>query len=319
MPKTWEKDRLYAFLRVWVDACTRVSYSSARVEGDIPKDGDVILAPNHSNTLMDALVVLRTRRGPTVFGARADIFLKPTAAKVLRFLKILPMARERDGIGTIRDSMFAFDEIDDTLAHGIPFCLFPEGRHRTEREILPLQKGVARIAFRSARERQTYIVPTGINYSDFFHYRGRCLLRYGEPLDVNAFLASHEGEPEGVQQQILREELGARIQALVLPEGLPRPSRWRLLLLPLWPLAALLSLPMWLTAELICNTVVDKAFCNTVRFGVRLVLTPVNLLIWALVFFFTLPWWLAAALCVFSLFSYGVFYDAWWLFHRGDK
>lgn len=316
MSKIWEKDRRYAFLRPWVDACTRASYSRLKVEGRLPDEGAVIIAPNHSNTLMDALVVLASRRAQTVFGARADIFRKPTAAMALRFLKILPLARERDGAGTIRDSIYAFDEIDGTLEAGIPFCLFAEGRHRTERTILPLQKGIARIALRSARQRPTVIVPAGINYSDFFHYRGRCLLRYGEPLDVNAFLSAHGDAPEGVQQQLLREELGRRIQDLVLPDGLPRPSRWRLILLPLWPVAAVLSLPMWGTAEFICNRVVDRAFHNTVRYGVRLLLTPVNLLIWALVFFFTLPWWLAAALCVLSLCSYSLFYDGWWLFSR---
>lgn len=309
MSKIWEPGGWYGFLRHYVDACTRASYCQLKVEGSLPTDGAVLIAPNHTNTLLDALVVLRTRHKGIVYGARADIFRKPIAAKVLRFLKILPMARERDGNETIRESMFAFDQIDETLSKGVPYCMFPEGRHRTERVLLPLQKGIARIAFRSARQRPTSVIPAGINYSDFFRYRGRCLLRFGKPLDVNAFLDSHSELTEAELHQAFREQLGERIQVLVNPEPLPAPSAWRWLLLPLWPAAALLSLPLWLSAELLCRKVSDKAFCNSVRFLSRLLFTPLFLLVWAVLFFLLLPWPWATALLVLYLFSYSIFYD----------
>lgn len=309
MSKIWEPVALYRVLRHYVDACTRASYWTLKTEGSLPKEGAVIIAPNHCNTLMDALVVLRSRKKGIVFGARADIFQNPTAAKVLRFLKILPLARERDGAQTIRGSMYAFDEIDDTLAAGVPFCLFPEGRHNPGRILLPIQKGIARIALRSAQVRPTCIVPTGLNYSDFFTYRGRALVRYGKPIDVNAFIEAHAHLSEAELQLALRNEVGARIQELVSPDGLPAPSAWRWLLSPLWPLAALLSLPMWVTAESLCKKLKDKTFSNSVRFLVRLIMTPLLLLLWGLLFFLTMPWWARAALLVLFLFSYSLFYD----------
>lgn len=309
MSKIWEPSLAYRLLRHYVDACTLTSYSRFRTEGSIPDQGAVIIAPNHSNTLLDALVVLRARNKGIVFGARADIFQKPLAARVLHFLKILPMARERDGAQTIRNSMYAFDEIDDTLAAGVPFCLFPEGRHRPERILLPIQKGITRIAFRSAAVRPTCIVPTGINYSDFFNYRGRCLVRYGKPIDVNAFVAAHAGQSEAELHLALRNEVGNRIQELVIPEGLPERPAMRWLRAPLWPFAAILSLPMWATAETLCNKIQDKAFSNSIRYMVKLVMMPIMLILWAVVFFLTLPWWGAAALLVMFLFSYSLFYD----------
>ncbi len=309
MPNIWKPELPYRLLRLYTDLCTRASYCSLKLEGTLPKEGAVIIAPNHSNTLLDALVVLLLRPEGIVFGARADIFKNPTAAKALHFLKILPMARERDGNETIRESIYAFDEVDNTLSHGVPFCLFPEGRHRPERTLLPLQKGVGRIAFRSAGQRPTCIVPVGINYSHFFRYRGRCLLRVGTPIDVNAFLEEHQALSEAQQHQVLREELSKRIQALVQPDPLPAPSPWRWLLLPLWPAAAILSLPQWLTAEILCRKIKDKAFCNSVRYLVRLLLTPLTFLIWALLLFILLPWPWAVGLLVGYLFSYSIFYD----------
>ena len=53
----------------------------------------------------------------------------------------------------------------------------------------------------------------------------------------------------------------------------------------------------------------DAAFHNTVRFGFRLVASPLTILLWALIFFLTLPWWGAAALLVLFLLSYSLFYD----------
>lgn len=314
MPEIWKSNIRYRLLRSYVDYCTRASYTSLKVEGAPPAEGGaVILAPNHCNTLMDALVVLQSRKAPTVFGARADIFRK--AGRALRFLKILPLARERDGAETIKECLGAFEEIDATLAAGVPFCLFPEGRHRPERTLLPIQKGIARMAFRSARQRPTTVVPVGINYSHFFRFRGSCLLRYGEPMDVNAFLEAHSQENEAAQYKAFREELGRRIQALVPPEGPAVPRRWWLL--PFWPLAALLSLPLWATAEWLCQRKIkDTAFHNTARFGVKLLGTPLFALLWGILLFCLLPWPWALVLLLLYFFSFSIFYEGLLLFHK---
>ena len=312
MRKIWERDRLYTFLRHYVDSCTLASYRRMQVRGVIPEEKAVLICPNHTNTLMDALVVLRSRKAPTVFGARADIFSQPTVAKILRFLKILPMVRRRDGIRNVLRNYETMEEVQDVLANNTPFCMFPEGRHNPGRELQPLQKGVARMAFQSAAERPTLVVPVGINYSDFFHYRGRCELVYGDPIDVNEFLAAHQDQPEGVQYQTFLAELSARMSALIMPEvaSASLPLWLRILLFPLWLVAAVLSLPMWITAEFLCKKKVkDRAFHNTVRYGCRLLLGPLTLIIWAVLFFLLLPWWLALALLVLASHSYSLFYD----------
>ena len=314
MRKIWERDRLYSLLRRYVDHCTRASYSSLTVQGAIPEEQAVLICPNHTNTLMDALVILQSRHAPTVFGARADIFNQPTVAKIMRFLKILPMVRRRDGIRNVLRNYETMDEVQDVLANNTPFCMFPEGRHNPGRELQPLQKGVARMAFQSAAERPTKVVPVGINYSDFFHYRGTCDIVYGEPIDVNAFLADHENDLEGARYQAFLEELASRMSALIAPDvpSQKYPTWLRVLLFPFWLLAAALSFPLWLTGELLCKyKVKDHAFHNTVRFGCRLIGTPIVFILWAVVFLLLLPWWKALILLCLFFPSYSFFYD--WL------
>ena len=69
----------YNLLRYYVDSTLKLSYRNIRYVGRerIPTDGAIIYAPNHTNALMDALVVLAMDRRPKVFVARADIFKIP--------------------------------------------------------------------------------------------------------------------------------------------------------------------------------------------------------------------------------------------------
>ena len=322
MHKIWEKDRLYSFLRPYVDICTRYSYHPAEVRGTLPEEGAVIIAANHTSTLMDALVVLRSRKAPTVFGARADIFTKPAVARILRFLRIVPLARIRDGAKSVLQNLETLAEVDEVLGNGVPFCLFPEGRHRPMHSLLPINKGIARIAFTSASRRQTYVVPTGIEHGSFFRYRFPCTVTYGEPIDVNAFLKAHEDCSDAETFQAFRTEISRRIASLItcLPDDERYEAAWKavkpvrkpqtvvaVLTAPLFLLCALLCLPMWLTAEILCKRAKDHAWNNTIRYGVKLLLTPLMLLLWLLV----VPGWWKVFAGVLFLFSYSFFYD--WL------
>jgi len=331
MSELWEKNKLYSFLRHYVDWCTRRSYSSLKVEGTLPEDGRaVIIAPNHCNTLMDAVVVLQSRRAEMTFGARADIFHNPTAAKILHFLRIVPIARKRDGLRSVAQNLEIIPVILDILAHDVPFCIFPEGRHRPMYSLLPIHKGVVRIALKCAAERPTVIVPAGLNYSDFFHFRGDCTLRYGAPIDVNRYVEEHKALSKPDLYDSLSGELRQRISELILyiPDDEnyearlaelrpPRRRKWweiplAVLSAPMFIVCALLSLPLWVTAEAICRfKLKDKAFSNSIRFLVRLVGEPLFFLIWAIIAFILLQPLAAAGCMVIYLFSYSVFYD--WL------
>ena len=316
MPKIWEPSRWYSLLRHYVDWCTRSSYRYLRYRGEeLPRDGAVILAPNHTNTLMDALVILAGSQEATAFGARADIFRKPAIARILHFLRILPMVRERDGLSHVSENYESFDLIDQTLEHGVPFCLLPEGTHRPQRGLQPIKKGIARIALRSAQARQTWLVPTGINYTDFFRYRKGCEVRYGEPVDVNAFVREHPELNEGQLLQALRSHLEDRMAALVEPQG-PAEEKPSPLILLLWSFAALLSFPIWCTAEVLCSKMKDRAWCNSIRTLCYILLLPLTALIWCLLIGLTFSWPAALAIAAATSYSYPLFYDGLSLLQR---
>ena len=84
MGALYDKDWRYSLARIWCDDAIRSMFNNICSEGkeNVPTDGAVILAPNHCNTVMDALVILQDWKDATLFGARADVFRKPLVRKI---------------------------------------------------------------------------------------------------------------------------------------------------------------------------------------------------------------------------------------------
>ena len=62
---------------------------------------------------------------------------------------------------------------------------------------------------------------------------------------------------------------------------------------------------MWALSEWLCHSKIkDPAFRNTARYGVKLIGTLLLGIIWAVVFFLTLPWWGALAALLYFFASY---------------
>lgn len=194
--KIQDPDGWYSFLFNYVRFSVNHSYRKIHYVGleNIPKDGAIIFAPNHTNTLMDALVVLCYDHTPKVFVARADIFKNPVLAKIFHFLKIMPIMRQRDGFQAVKKNQEIINKSVDVLKDKIPFCIFPEGTHQAKYSSLPLSKGIFRIAFQANElmpDVPLYIVPVGICYGDFFRFRSTIRMEFGKPINVGAYLAEH--------------------------------------------------------------------------------------------------------------------------------
>lgn len=365
MPTVWKSSRPYSLLRKFVNFNVALSYRRIAIEGreNIPEGGVVLLAPNHCNTLMDALVVLRANRNTTAFGARADVFKKTKVANILYFLRILPVPRMRDGASEVLGNHQLVEQTTEVLDHDVDFCLFVEGTHRTKHSLQPIKKGIFRMALSAVEKlnKPVYILPVGLEYGDYFNFRSTSLLTYGRPICVNDVIAEHPGASENEIYHILAPMLKERMEELIsyLPDDEHYEEHWAkvqaakkswyptlkeelndtqriisdvqagkevparkhpvfhrvlmgimaLILLPVFLFEAVASCPMWITSLILGSKVKDKAFLNTVRFGVRFVLYPLMFIIWALVAFLNLKWYWALLAFALCLPSYSFFYD----------
>lgn len=314
MAKIQDKDWLYWFLRPYVDWMFRRSYRSFRYIGkeNIPTDGAVIFAPNHTNALCDAMCILGIDHRQKVFVARADIFKDPKKAKILTWLKIMPISRVRDGLDEVRHNDETMNKAVDTLHDGVPFCIFAEGTHHPDTSLLPLSKGIFRIALQANEafgdEKPVYIVPVGISYGDYFHLWNSVCVTIGKALNVTAFAKakSQESRVESQPQMILalREELTKRMEAQIWKSEELRVKSKRLpcwvayplavLLFPLFVVSALMTIPLWGMWLHIQHKVKDPAFHNSVQYVWQLVFMTITLLI-------PLPFWLFVQEYIFQL------------------
>lgn len=199
-------DIFYKFLRPIIAYATFCHYATMVVKGrnNLPKSGHYILAPCHQSALMDPLNVLCVTTRDIVFLARADIFENPVAHFFLTFLKILPVYRIRDGKQNLSRNEAIFSTSEDVLVSGTPLCLMAEGTHNHQHRMLPLVKGMFRIAG-SAQHRldptPLYIVPVGLDYDEYERPYSNVVVNIGQPIDVRQFLPQFvDDEPTALNQ-----------------------------------------------------------------------------------------------------------------------
>ncbi len=234
--RIYERNIYYTVLKYYVGLFFRLSYGKREYHGieKLPADGALIFAPNHTNALMDAMAVLDLDNRPKVFVARADIFRKPLFARFFFFLRIMPINRIRDGRNTLKYNDEIIKRSAEVLKNNVPFVILPEGSHRPMHSLLPLGKGIFRIALLAneeiAGERPVYIVPMGLEYGNFFRYRSSLLLQIGDPINVTQYVAFRPGIERPVIMNDLKEKLQKTMKELILyiPDDTHYHATWEL-------------------------------------------------------------------------------------------
>jgi 1-acyl-sn-glycerol-3-phosphate acyltransferase len=400
--KIYERNRVYSFFKYYVMFVYRLSYGKREYYGieKIPKDQAIIYTPNHTSALMDAFAVLDIDVKPKVFVARADIFKNPLFAKVLFFLRGMPINRIRDGRNALKENDEVIKLSAEVLKNNVPFVIAPEGTHRPMHSLLPFGKGVFRIALLANEElqgeKQVYIVPVGLEYGSFFRYRTSLLVQVGDPINVTQFVAENPDMAFPVVMNHLKDMLYEALKELILyiPDDKNYPAVWELcslschkrikqlglktncmkdrlkankhtvqkvlekqqsdpqtsenilqeiarfstlrnkkgismasvanpapgvalftripllvVLFPYFLICTVLASPTLLITYAICSQMKDKAFHNSVRYVVTLLLWTLTVLVLIPVLFALIPWQLALILLLAGLPAPFIFYQ----------
>lgn len=223
MSKIQKPNRIYSILRAYAKHSFRNTYSEIEINGteNIPDEASVIYAPNHTSALTDPLSVLFMDRKYKVFVARADIFRNPKIAKILHFLKLMPINRLRDGFGNMSKNSQTFDIAVDVLRDKVPFVIFAEGTHRPMHSLMtPLQKGIFRIALKAEEDpsvsHPVCIIPVGIEYGNYFRFSSSQLINIGKPLYIGDFIKKYPDLDHPELMNVMRESLAEKMKELIL-------------------------------------------------------------------------------------------------------
>ncbi|MBA2686792.1 MAG: 1-acyl-sn-glycerol-3-phosphate acyltransferase [Gemmatimonadaceae bacterium] len=189
---------LYDFLRWIAGIALHWFYSDIRVvgQGRVPAGGPIIVAANHPNALVDALVagwILPRRLSIT---AKATLVENPVLAVLFRMLGIVPLRRvsderRKDLEGTLDPSRNegAFDRVMHVLKESGVVLIFPEGKSHNQPTIAPLRTGLARIALQARDNNGIHgirILPLGLKFQAKGEPNSVVIAEFGEPIDVDA-------------------------------------------------------------------------------------------------------------------------------------
>ncbi len=181
-------------------------------------DGPVIFVANHQNAFLDAVVACCSSHRSMWFLARANVFEKPWARKILSWLKMMPVFRFRDGFNTLRRNDETIAECLALLSRGESILVFAEGNHHDHWRLRPLQKGFARIAL-AAEEKNNWklgvkIVPIGIQYENPSESKSRVLVSFGQSVSVKDSVQFSETQPDQLSDLIT--ETTEKLKRLIL-------------------------------------------------------------------------------------------------------
>ena len=219
MSKVGQFSYRYQLGRYWINfSFKRIFYRRFEVRGreKLGKNNPLLIASNHQNALMDALVYVTTLRQQPAFVSRADVFSNRLIKTFLTFINMMPVWRIRDGFRSVTNNEQTFNQSTELLARGGALVIFPEGNHDDKRRIRPYKKGLARIAF-AAEEASDWklglkVVPAGLDYSNYENVRSRLSVGFGDPILVSELRALYEEDP-----QLAYKELNCRIQEGIAP------------------------------------------------------------------------------------------------------
>lgn len=192
------------------------SFTRVRHEGfeRLPKDGPLILAPNHVSNA-DPVVVgawLTPALGRRIHWlGKKEMFRFPPLAAMFRAGSVHPVDRGNADVDAYRLAL-------RILESGNVLLVFPEGTRSGTGRLQPFKDGLATLAIRSA----ALVVPIGVSGTDAVWPRGglprpggRVIVRVGAPF--RAAVVVPEGTDRRRAKALVSEELARRIEALLEP------------------------------------------------------------------------------------------------------
>jgi 1-acyl-sn-glycerol-3-phosphate acyltransferase len=274
--------------------------------------GPLLLACNHPNSFLDAVILDVLFEQPVWSLARGDAFKGKLISRVLAALKILPVYRTSEGVENLAENYKTFDACIQLFKQNGIILIFSEGKCINEWHLRQLKKGTARLSIKAWEENiPLRVLPVGINYSSFKRFGKNIFLNFGEIISKDDL---NFKEADGIKNQAFNNLLQQQLEQLVLE--IPKmdkekqsalleikPSLLQKIVLAI-PAAIgwLVHMPLFLPVKkIIWEKTLDNDHYDSIMTGILLLAYPIYLLLiisllwiftgnaWALSLLFLLP------------------------------
>jgi len=275
--------------------------------------GPLLIASNHPNSFLDAIIFDILFDIPVTSLARGDAFRNKRIFKVLRSLKMLPVYRIREGAEHLNANYDTFNCCIELFRQDEGVLIFSEGLCVNEWHLRLLKKGTARLAFQAWDAAiPLKVLPAGINYSSFRKYGKKVIIHFGDLIEAGNFAGIiTDGEKNTQFNNILKERLQPLVyeidpadkQELNNKFGTTAPIKKYLLAIPAL-LGALLHAPIYWFAQAIFRLFFsDTDHHDSMMLGILLLTYPFYVLLFCYLCCKTaMPW--ALLLLPFTAWAY---------------
>jgi 1-acyl-sn-glycerol-3-phosphate acyltransferase len=211
---------LYRFFRALARLALHIFFRQIEVEGrqNVPARGPILLVPNHTNALVDPLLLVVALRRRVTITAKNVLARNPLLGLLMSGLGVVTFHRHEDvGKGAEpRKNVRSLERCREVLADGGALCIFPEGISHSDPKMRPFHSGPARIALDFFGEHRDtmplQIIPVGLLYTEKDRFRSGVWLRFGSPLDVAEWLSNY---PSAGSRE-LTDEIRRHVEAVTL-------------------------------------------------------------------------------------------------------
>jgi 1-acyl-sn-glycerol-3-phosphate acyltransferase len=179
-------------------------------------DGPVLIAANHPNSFLDAILLCALFKQPIYSLARGDAFKNNMVASLLRALKMFPVYRVSEGVENLEENYKTFDDCINIFKKNGIVLIFSEGKCVNEWHLRTLKKGTARLAMTAWEQGiPLKIIPTGINYNSFTSFGKNIQLNFGGIISQENIAFKNE-DAYGTKIQIFNAALQTQLEKLVV-------------------------------------------------------------------------------------------------------
>ncbi len=198
---------------------TRIFFREIEMIGieQVPRDRPLVIVANHTNSIVDALLLLALPGCEPRFLAKSTLFSHPFLGPVLRLAGALPVYRRAEGPVDLPKNLKTFARCHESLAAGQNIALFPEGISHSHPRRLALKTGAARIVL-GAESRLgllgVRIVPVSLRYEAKQRFRTRVRIGIGVPIDPGAELVRYAASPRAAVRELTERIAGGLDAAL---------------------------------------------------------------------------------------------------------
>jgi 1-acyl-sn-glycerol-3-phosphate acyltransferase len=242
------------------------------VEGleNLPLKGAVLVASNHPNSFLDAVILNKVIDRPLWSLARGDAFKKPWMHNALTSIYMMPVYRGSEGREYLQKNDATFEACQKLFQDGGQVLIFSEGICQNQSALLPLKKGTARLAQQVWQtDQELKIVPVGLSYDSYSAFGKNVRIIFGKPILKSDFTNLDQ---DGFFTRSFNEKLNSQLLNLA-HQPLPAVT-WKDN--PLLYIGIVLHLPVYfLLSKFVKNKTEGTVFFDSIYLGTLLIALPI--------------------------------------------